>query len=442
MAADNVIADAGSGGATFRAYSDGTIEHPASVIEYVTGGSAGAWTVQAVDATHGLPVAVVGTVPVSGTFWQPTQPVSAVALPLPSGAATAANQAMEIVGLASILSALGGTLTVSVSALPAGLATSAKQDTGNTSLASIDAKTPALGQALAGGSVPVVLTAAQLATLTPPAAITGFALETGGNLAAIAGKDFATQTTLSALNAKITACNTGAVTISAALPAGTNVIGHVIADSGSTTAVTGNVTVVQATGTNLHAVVDSGTVTTVSTVTSLSQWAGNAISTGTGVRGVGVLRVTVCTDDVIPASQSGTWTVQPGNTPNSTPWLTTQTPATSGGCSGYSVNSSGAANQDSAAIKGSAGQVYGWSIQNTTASARYVKLYNKASGATSGDTPVLRLYLPPTGGNNMPVGDSGFACGTGICIRITTGAADSDTGACSANDVLANVFYK
>lgn len=40
---------------------------------------------------------------------------------------------------------------------------------------SIDGKTPALGQALAASSVPVVLTAAQITTLTPPAAITGFA---------------------------------------------------------------------------------------------------------------------------------------------------------------------------------------------------------------------------------------------------------------------------
>lgn len=39
--------------------------------------------------------------------------------------------------------------------------------------------------------------------------------------------------------------------VSAALPAGTNVIGHVIADSGSTTAVTGSVTVAQGTATNL-----------------------------------------------------------------------------------------------------------------------------------------------------------------------------------------------
>lgn len=47
-----------------------------------------------------------------------------------------------------------------------------------TSVASIDTKTPALGQALAAASVPVVLTAAQITTLTPPAAITGFATET------------------------------------------------------------------------------------------------------------------------------------------------------------------------------------------------------------------------------------------------------------------------
>lgn len=71
----------------------------------------------------------------------------------------------------------------------------------------------------------------------------------------------------------------GAVTaITNALPAGTNVIGHVIADTGSTTAVTGNVTVVQGTGTNLHTVVDSGTLTAVTAIT-------NALPTGANVIG-------------------------------------------------------------------------------------------------------------------------------------------------------------
>ena len=54
--------------------------------------------------------------------------------------------------------------------LPTGASTSALQTAGNTSLSSIDGKLPALGQALAAASIPVVLTAAQLATLTPGAA--------------------------------------------------------------------------------------------------------------------------------------------------------------------------------------------------------------------------------------------------------------------------------
>lgn len=94
--------------------------------------------------------------------------------------------------------------------LPAGASTSALQTTGNTSLASIDSKTPALGQALAAASVPVVLTASQLTTLTPLTSVT------------------VTQAT------------------------GTNL--HAVIDSGT-------VVVTQPTGTNLHTVIDSGTVT-------------------------------------------------------------------------------------------------------------------------------------------------------------------------------------
>lgn len=87
-----------------------------------------------------LPALSGGRVPVDGSGV--TQPISADALPLPAGAATAAHQTA-----------------------------------GNSSLTSIDGKLPALGQALAAASVPVVLPAAQLSTLTPPAAITGFLTE-------------------------------------------------------------------------------------------------------------------------------------------------------------------------------------------------------------------------------------------------------------------------
>jgi hypothetical protein len=82
----------------------------------------------------------------------------------------ATGKATQVTLTASGEVPISGTISVDTT----GLATEAKQDVGNTSLDNIDDKTPALGQALAAGSVPVVLTASQLTTLTPPAAITGF----------------------------------------------------------------------------------------------------------------------------------------------------------------------------------------------------------------------------------------------------------------------------
>lgn len=112
-------------------------------------------------------------------------------------------------------------------------ASSDKQDTGNISLSSINTKTPNLGQAATGASVPVVLPASQITTLTPPAAITNYALETGGNLATIAAKDFATQTTLAAIKAKTD--NIDVALSTRTKPADAQ---HVIVDSGVTTGLT------------------------------------------------------------------------------------------------------------------------------------------------------------------------------------------------------------
>jgi hypothetical protein len=113
--------------------------------------------------------------------------VNAAPIPISTGAATSALQTTGNTSLASIDTKLTNPLPVSVASLPlpALAATSTLQTTGNNSLSSIDGKTPALGQALAAASVPVILPSATITTLTPPAAITGFALETGGNLASI-----------------------------------------------------------------------------------------------------------------------------------------------------------------------------------------------------------------------------------------------------------------
>ena len=64
-------------------------------------------------------------VPVSGTFWQATQPVSAVSLPLPTGASTSALQTTGNNTLSNIDTKLGGTLSVNVGLTDAQLRASA-----------------------------------------------------------------------------------------------------------------------------------------------------------------------------------------------------------------------------------------------------------------------------------------------------------------------------
>ena len=111
-------------------------------------------------------------------------PVSAAALPLPTGAATSANQTTSNASLASIDSkltapfAVTGPLTdtqlrasaVAVSAaalpLPAGAATSTLQTTGNASLVTIANNTgniPTVGQKVSASSLPVVIASDQSA---------------------------------------------------------------------------------------------------------------------------------------------------------------------------------------------------------------------------------------------------------------------------------------
>lgn len=144
----------------------------------------------------------------------------------------------------------------------------------------------------------------------------------------------------------------------------------------------------------------------------------------------------------VQATQAGTWTVQPGNTANTTAWLVSERPATSGGQTIFRRIST--ADTNAASVKGSAGQVYGVYMSNINASPRYVKLYNKATAPTVGtDTPVMTLLVP---GNTAGAGGtfgmpSGIAFGTGIGVAITTGVADSDTGAVAANEIVVHLFY-
>lgn len=111
-------------------------------------------------------VTVSGSVAVTGTFWQATQPISAAALPLPSGAATE-----------STLSTASGTLTSIAGYL-------------DTEVAALVTAAQLLDNCISGNE-------AQVDVVTS-------ALPSGA----------ATEASLSSIDGKITACNTGAVVIS------------------------------------------------------------------------------------------------------------------------------------------------------------------------------------------------------------------------------------
>lgn len=115
-------------------------------------------------------------------------------------------------------------------------------------------------------------------------------------------------------------------------------------------------------------------------------------------------------------------------------------PSTSGG---LSIFRSIDLDESEEEIKATAGQIYSIAAFNTNASARYLKFYNAtAANVTVGTTtPVLTYYLPATGGFTLDI-PCGYAFSTAITAAATTGVADNDTGAPSANDVIVNIGYK
>lgn len=186
-----------------------------------------------------------------------------------------------------------GTWPVSAASLPlpSGAATGAKQDTGNTSVASIDSKTPALGQALAAASSPVVLTAAQMTTLTPPAAITGYALEA----------------TLTSLNGKATVINTGAAVIASQ--------GGALAVTSTSTIITGTVPLPTGAATESTLSTLNGKVTAVNTGATVVASQGGALavtSTSTVITGTVPLPTGAATETTLAALNNKVTAVNTG----------------------------------------------------------------------------------------------------------------------------------
>lgn len=242
-------------------------------------------------------------------------------VPLPTGAAT--ETTLSTLN-SKVITVNTGSVIVSSSALPAGAATSAMQTTGNTSLSTIASNT------------------------------TG--VSTAANQSATNAKldDIYTYIQFIDADTSYIAANTpvlGQTVMAASTPVA-------IANNQSPVPVsgTGTFTVVQPTGSNLHVVTDSTstTIATQNTATNLKTQAemyqsGNAVSnlnplnviaaansgvdigdvTINNTSGGGAVNVqdggnSITVDNAgtfaTQSSQSGTWTVQPGNTANTTAW--------------------------------------------------------------------------------------------------------------------------
>lgn len=225
------------------------------------------------DTANGLDVDVTrvsGTVTVDGSGV--TQPVSAVSLPLPSGASTAAKQpalgtagtaasdVITVQGIASMTalvvdgSAVTQPVSVSTLPLPSGAATSAIQSSSEAILTTIDADTGNI--ATSTTDLPNVIGTDGAAGPSKAVSVSG--TESGGTL-----REFRVDSD-----------------------------GHLQVDILSGTL--GTVTTVSTVS----------AVTTVSTVTNLAQIGGAAVSMGTGTRDAGTQRVTIATDDALTVNHS------------------------------------------------------------------------------------------------------------------------------------------
>lgn len=116
--------------------------------------------------------------------------------------------------------------------------------------------------------------------------------------------------------------------------------------------------------------------------------------------------------------------------------------ATSAGLATVARLASAAASTNAASIKASAGRLYKTRGYNAATAVRYLKLYNKASAPTVGtDAPVVTLALKPSDAFDLDLIPIGQYFSTGIAYALTTGAADTDTGALTAADVVGLAFW-
>ncbi len=120
-------------------------------------------------------------------------------------------------------------------------------------------------------------------------------------------------------------------------------------------------------------------------------------------------------------------------------------PSTAGGLTNYFVQPT--AGDNYARIKNGAGQVYKITVTNNSATVNYLRLYNTASATTicsSSSNIVYQVAIPAstTVGGISDSWPQGMAFATGIGICVTSGYALTDTTNATASAMSVNIGYK
>jgi len=228
-------------------------------------------------------------------------------------------------------------------------------------------------------------------TVLPPLAATSTKQSDGSQKTQIVdGSGNVIASTSNALNVDVTQ----------PLPAGTNVIGHVINDASS--AIIGKVGIDQTTpGTTNGVQVNAALPAGGNTIGNVGVVAGSAIigkvgidqttpgttngvqvnaalPAGSNVIGkVSIDQTTPGTTNLVAAGQNGTWTVQPGNTANTTPWLVKES------VSATATNSNVASSASSVTILASNANRLGATVFNDSTQILYLNLAGNAASSTN-----------------------------------------------------------
>lgn len=200
------------------------------------------------------------SIAVTGTFWQATQPISGN-VGLLAGAAVIGHVIVDSGAITA-----SGTVTANQGGAP-----------WSENITQFGGAAVATGTGAGGVGIPrVTVSNDSTVGLVAGSAVIGHVIvdtapSTAVTNAGLTNIDVLLSSRTKPADQQHTILDSGTLTsITNALPSGTNVIGHVIADTGSTTAVTGNVTVVQPTALNLNATVSGPTVENASPATVLS----------------------------------------------------------------------------------------------------------------------------------------------------------------------------